>query len=151
MKRVDVTFADPDVAATFAGYPPHIRKKLLHVRRLIFAVAAETEGVGELEETLRWGEPTYLTTRSRSGSMVRIAWKKAQPARYGLYFHCQTNLIATFQQLYPNEFTYEGNRCISFAACEDVPTEPLRHCVALALTYHLDKRKANKTFGKGGR
>jgi hypothetical protein len=37
---------------------------------------------------------------------------------------------------------YGGNRCIILNADEDVPEPALRHCVALALTYHLNKRKA---------
>ena len=36
---------------------------------------------------------------------------------------------------------YGGNRCIILTAEDDVPEPALRHCVALALTYHLDKRK----------
>lgn len=112
------------------------------MRRLIFDAAAKTDGVGPLEETLRWGEPAYLTTHSKSGSTVRIAWKQAQPDRYGVYFHCQTNLVATFKQLYPDAFDYDGNRGISFAAADAVPVDELRHCITLALTYHLDKRRA---------
>ena len=151
MKRVDKPIADAGVAATFASYPPNIKTKLMHIRSLIFDVAAETDGVGELEETLRWGEPTYLTTRSKSGTMIRVGWKQAQPDRYALYFHCQTNLISTFKQLYPNEFDYEGNRSFSFAARAKVPIEPLRHCIALTLTYHLDKRKGVKAARQGAR
>jgi hypothetical protein len=151
MKRADTRIVDADVATTFASYPPNITAKLLRIRKMIFDVAAETDGVGELEETLRWGEPTYLTTRSKSGSMVRMAWKQALPDRYALYFHCQTNLIATFKGLYPDEFTYEGKRSISFAARAGVPVDPLRHCIALTLTYHLDKRRGAKVARKGAR
>ena len=68
-------FSSPRVAQVFDSYPPALRTRLLALRALIFEVAASTPGVGELEETLKWGEPAYLTTQSKSGSTVRIAWQ----------------------------------------------------------------------------
>jgi hypothetical protein len=44
--------------------------------------------------------------------------------------------------LYPTELRYGGNRSILLNAEDDLPEAALRHCVALALTYHLKKRKA---------
>jgi hypothetical protein len=111
--------------------------KMMHLRQLILDTAAATEGVGELEETLRWGEPSYLTTKSKSGSIIRINSKA--PDHYAVYFHCQTDLIERFKKLYP-EFQYDGNRSITFDGQEDVPEGELYHCISLALTYHLDKR-----------
>ena len=61
--------------------------------------------------------------------------------QYAVYFHCQTDLVATFRELYPNALTYVGNRAIMFNAGDAIPEAALRHCVALALTYHLTKRK----------
>ena len=58
---------DQAAAAVFASYPPALRKKLTALRTLIFDVAKKTEGVGALEETLRWNEPAYLTP-SKAGS-----------------------------------------------------------------------------------
>ena len=53
------------VARAFEGYPPNIRRRLLARRALILKTAASTDGVGELEETLKWGEPAYLTAESK--------------------------------------------------------------------------------------
>jgi len=50
-------------------------------------------------------------------------------------------LVATFRELYPTELSYGGNRSILLNAEHDIPEPALRHCVALALTYHLNKRK----------
>jgi Domain of unknown function (DU1801) len=138
-------FDDSAVAAIFAGYPVDVRRQLLVLRELIFDTAAATDGVGKLQETLRWGEPSYLTTESGSGSTVRINAKGSR-GQYAMYFHCQTNLIETFRGRYPDKFTFEKNRAIVFDNGEAVPTDELRHCIALALTYHRD-RKA----GKGAR
>jgi hypothetical protein len=136
---------DPAVGAVFNAYPNPLRARLLALRRLILDTASKTEGVGELEETLKWGQPSYLTTATKSGSTIRIdAVKAASPYQYAMYVHCQANLVVTFRELYPKDMTYGGNRSIVFHANEDVPEEALRHCVALALTYHLHKRKSSR-------
>jgi hypothetical protein len=134
-------FADPAVQAAFDAYPKPLRPKLLALRRLILDTARNTGGVGAIEETLKWGQPSYLTPETKSGSTIRIDAIKANAGQYAVYFHCQTNLVETFRELYPSEFSYGGNRCIILNAADDVPEPALRHCVALALTYHLKKRK----------
>jgi len=134
-------FADPAVAAVFDAYPRPLRSKLLALRRLILDTARTTKGVGALQETLKWGQPSYLTPETGSGSTIRIDRIKSAAGQYAVYFHCQTNLVETFRDLYPDEFSYGGNRCIILNAADDVTEPALRHCVALALTYHLNRRK----------
>jgi hypothetical protein len=129
------------VDAVFGAYPKPIKAKLLALRRLIFDAAKATKGVGAVEETLKWGQPSYLTPETKSGSTIRIDQVKSAPHQYAVYFHCQTDLVATFRELYPTELSYGGNRSILLNAEDDVPEPVLRHCVALALTYHLNKRK----------
>jgi hypothetical protein len=127
------------VAQIFATYPPKIRRQLLVLREFIFEVAKTTEGVGPIEEALRWGEPAYVTSQSKSGSTIRLGWKKSEPAQYAIYFNCQTNLIESFRTLFPGEFKFQGNRAIVFDVDEVVPTDALCFCIAAALTYHRDK------------
>ena len=127
--------------AVFATYPRPLKPKLLALRRLILDTAKSTKGVGAVEEALKWGQPSYLTPETKSGSTIRIDQVKSAANQYAVYFHCQTNLVETFRELYPTEFSYGGNRCIILNADDDVPEAALRHCVALALTYHLGKRK----------
>jgi hypothetical protein len=134
--------SDPAVDAVFHAYPKPVRAKLLALRQLIFDTAKSTKGVGALQETLKWGQPSYLTTETKSGSTIRIDRVKSEANRYAVYFHCQTDLVATFRELYPRELSYGGNRSILLNAEDDIPAPALRHCVALALTYHLNKRKA---------
>jgi hypothetical protein len=137
-------FSDPAVSAVFSSYPKPINAKLLALRRLIFDTAKMTKGVGRLEEALKWGQPSYLTPETKSGSTIRIDQVKSGANQFAIFFHCQTDLVETFRELYPSEFSYEGNRCILLDAAEKLPEPALRHCVALALTYHLKKRKAAK-------
>ena len=137
------TAVNATVDAVFSSYPSPVRPKLLALRRLILDTAKRTEGVGALEETLRWGQPSYLTTESRSGSTVRIDQVKTVSGCYAVYFHCRTGLVETFRELYP-ELRYGGNRSILLDAGERLPEAALRHCIALALTYHSRKRKAGR-------
>ena len=130
-------------ASTFDGYPKPVRAKLLALRELILATAKKTKGVGAIEEALKWGQPSYLTSESKSGSTIRIDQVKAVPGQYGVYFHCQTNLVETFRELYP-DLKYSGNRAILLDAADKLPEAELRHCVGLALTYHLRKRGGRK-------
>lgn len=138
MKQTD--FTDPGVRATFESYPPAPRAKLLRLRQLILDTA-ETEGVGSLEETLKWGEPAYLTTETRAGTTIRIAWKAARPDVYAMYVHCQTDLIETFRELFESCLTFEGNRAVVFNVHDELPVGPVGLCVARALTYRRDRRK----------
>ena len=110
---------------------------MLSILELIFEVASKTKEVGELEEALRWGEPSYLTTESGSGSMIRINKGKSE-GEYAMYFHCQTNLVETFRKIYP-ELTYQGNRAIVLNEKEKIPVKKIKRCILLALTYNLNK------------
>ncbi len=135
LKPTDTSRMDAAVAAVFDSYPAGIRLKLLGVRSLIFQTALENESIGTLTETLKWGEPAYLTEATKSGSTLRIAWKKSMPDQYGLYFNCRTTLVDTFRTLFP-ELAYEGNRAIVLSADEEPPWDSLGICIAATLTYH---------------
>lgn len=132
-------FESTTVAQAFEAYPSAMRPRLLALRQLIFETAATTEGVGPLDETLKWGEPAYVTSQSRSGSTIRIDWKKKTPSQYAMYFNCQTRLIETFRTLFPRDFRFEGNRAIVFDESDTVPRDALAFCIAAALTYHRGK------------
>lgn len=135
------------VAAVFRKYPKAARDHLRYLRRLIIEVATVTDGVGILEETLKWGEPSYVTAPSKTGSAIRIDWKSSDPDRFAIYFKCTTNLVSTFQRRYPNLFSYGGTRSIHFDLGSSIPETELKQCIALALTYHRNKNlPANKRW-----
>lgn len=131
-----------EVAKVFRAYPPKLNSRLTALRGLILKTAAKTDGVGALDEALKWGQPSYLTRETGSGSTVRINRVKVSDEKYAIYFHCQTDLVSTFRELYPNKFEYEGNRAIILDASKKPDEKALAHCIALALTYHA--RKAGK-------
>ncbi len=120
---------NPQVAEIFENYPATVRSKMLELRQLVFEAA---EGVGAVEETLKWREPSYLT---KNGSTVRMDWKPS-PDQYALYFHCQTKLVETFKRLYGDLLKFDGSRAIVFHKDEKIPVSEVKMCVFLALTYH---------------
>ncbi|MFC9449125.1 DUF1801 domain-containing protein [Bacillus cereus] len=124
------------VEEVFKQYPKHIQSRILVLRRLILDTAIETEGIDHVDETLKWGEPSYI---AKKGSTIRIGWKQSSPDQYAMYFNCNTRLVDTFKEVYRDIFNYEGNRAIVFAVNDKIPVDELKQCIVLALTYHTRK------------
>jgi hypothetical protein len=137
-------FHDARVTAVFEACPPGVRGRLMALRELVFDTASRTPGVGPLVETLKWGQPSYLAAESGSGTTVRIDRLKNRDDGYAIYFHCQSGLVDIFRGIYPDTFTYEGNRAIVFDAKDRLPVRALGHCIGLALTHHLRKKTGSK-------
>ena len=133
------------VVAVFEAYPTKLRDRLLTLRWLILDVAASTPGVGPIEEALKWGQPSFLTSATKSGTTIRIDRLSKTDDRPALFVSCQTDLIATFKEIYPDRLTYEGRRAIILDADEPLPEDALRHCIALALTYKTRKAEFRHT------
>ncbi len=124
-----------EVEEKFKDYPPPIKKRLETIRKLILSEAKDNN-LGDVEETLKWGEPAYLV---KGGSTVRFDWKEKDPNQYAMYFNCNTKLIDTFKELYGDKFHFEGNRAIIFDKNDALHKEELKHCIKLSLTYHRVK------------
>jgi hypothetical protein len=124
-----------DVSAVFAAFPERVRARLLEARDLIFETAADMEGVGPLTETLKWGEPAYLTEATRSGSTIRLGWFRSSNREGAVLFNCRTTLVHDFRERFPGVFTYERNRAILLDAREPLAKAPLSACLGMALTY----------------
>lgn len=122
---------EKEVKGKFDSYPEKIRPVLRKIRELILGVAKD-DNISGLTETLKWGEPSYL---SKYGSTVRYDWKPKNPEQYAVYFNCKTSLIETFKELYGDVFTYEGNRAIVFGLEDTLPEKQLRHCISMSLRY----------------
>ena len=127
---------DPRLEEVFKNYPSFVRPQLEYLRTLIRKTAEETEGVTQLEETLKWNEPSFIT---KIGSTFRIDWKEKQPDQYAMYFHCSSRLIDTFRLVFNDEFNFEGKRAIIFRIDQEIPETELKQCIRTALTYHKVK------------
>ncbi|WP_352298316.1 DUF1801 domain-containing protein [Pseudoalteromonas sp. 20-MNA-CIBAN-0454] len=119
------------VQQKFSTYPESVAVLLNNVRDLILNVAKQ-DGITDITETLKWGEPSYV---SKVGSTIRIDWKAKYPDQYCIYFNCKTSLIETFKEIYGDTFTYEGNRAIVFKINQVVPYKELSHCISMSLRY----------------
>ncbi|MEP0941356.1 MAG: DUF1801 domain-containing protein [Rhizobiaceae bacterium] len=129
----------PDnVSAVLDGYERPLRNQLLTCRDLIFQVAADHHAIGPLTETLKWGQPSYLTDTTGAGTTLRLGANSNQ--RVALYVHCATDLIEQFKTIYPAAFHYEGKRALVVKGTIEPVVEELRHCMALALTYKLRRK-----------
>lgn len=126
-----------EVTEKINQYPKDIQVKLEFLRNLILETASEIESINKIEETLKWGEPSFIT---KHGSSIRIDWKEKHPNQYAMYFNCKTKLIDTFKERYKNTFRFENNRSIVFNIDDNIPIEELKHCIALSLTYHSIKK-----------
>lgn len=131
MKNLSLT-KNSEVILKFKSYPKTIVPKMNNLRDLILEVASESE-IGELEETLKWGEPSYL---AKKGSTLRMDWKEKTPNQYAMYFKCTSKLVETIREVYGDVFKYEKNRAIVFDLEDEVPKEELKECIRLALNYH---------------
>jgi len=123
------------VADKFAAYPDDIQKRMHALRGLAIGCEGEPH-IDAIEETLKWGEPSYL---AKHGSTVRMDWKEGAPQQIGLYFNCNSSLIETFKEIYGDLFRYEKNRAVLLAVDGRLPSAQIKHCILLALSYH--KRK----------
>ena len=139
-KPAKSTFSSKKVEATFKKNPPAIRKRLLALRKLIFDIASRTQGVGPLEETLKWDSPSYLTSDSQSGTTIRIDRIVAEQDMYGIFVHCQSNVVNEFKQKVSTRLKFDSTRGIILNAKDDIPEE-VSYFIYLALTYHLRKKK----------
>ena len=135
MKQLQIN-TDPKVQPVFDLYPIAVRKKLEHLRNLIIETAEDIEDLTNMEETLKWGEPSYLV---KWGSTIRIDWKLKTPNQYAMYFKCTSALVPTFRMVYNGLFTFEGSRAITFQMDEKIPKKELKSCIKAALRYHKVK------------
>lgn len=131
--------SDLKVADKFAHYPEVVQPKMEYLRKLVIETAEEL-GIEQLEETLKWGEPSYL---NKKGSTLRMDWKAKNPNQYALYFKCTSKLVPSFKAVFGDLFEYENNRAILFQINQEIPIREVKQCIAATLQYHKVKEKAN--------
>lgn len=127
---------DQKVEDTFNAYPECVKSHMLELRKLVIEAAEEMPEINQLEETLKWGEPSFLT---KHGSTVRMDWKSKAPHQYAIYFKCTSRLVETFKVVFKETFKYEGTRAIVFQMEDVVPKNELKKCIKAALYYHKVK------------
>lgn len=133
---------DPKVETVFANYPDFVQDKMRYLRELVIETAEEMGDLAVLEETLKWGEPSFVT---KNGSTLRMDWKEKTPDQYAMYFQCTSRLVDTFRLVFDHKFHYEGKRAIVFQLNQKIPKLELKECIKASLRYH--KVKDQMTLG----
>ncbi len=141
MTELEIT-TTPEFKAKLETYPDFVRDKLERLRALVTETAEEIPEITYLEETLKWGEPSFLT---KTGSTLRMDWKKKTPGQYQMYFKCTSRLVGTFKLVFGELFEYEKNRAIIFQLDQEIPVIELKKCIKATLMYH--KVKDDLTLG----
>ncbi|MCB1321885.1 MAG: hypothetical protein KDK34_16635, partial [Leptospiraceae bacterium] len=122
-----------EVRAVFDARPPAVRRRLLQVRTLIYQTARQLR-VGKLAESLKWGQPTYTTIESGSGTPIRLGVSDEKSGDCALFVHCQTGLIPalrrkTAQMLSTGTeaapISFQGNRAVIFSTKGKLPRDIL--------------------------
>ena len=135
-------FQTTKVSQVFNNCPPQIKVSLLTIRQWIYEVADNSDEIGQVEECLKWGEPSYVTDSPKSGTTIRLSKLKSSEHEYGLFVHCQTTLIEEFRVAYP-DLRYDKNRGILFDSREPIQTDVIKQFIYLAMTYHTRKSSCN--------
>ena len=120
---------DPKVYDAFQAFPDETRDRLLTLRELIYDIARQTDGVGPVSETLKWGQISYLNP---SGTTLRIGTVDSNET-LALYVHCQTSIVDDLKAA-GSTLTFDGKRCIHLPV-EDLDTAEVRAAIIAALTY----------------
>lgn len=135
---LDPPITSDNIQAIFDAYPDNIQTKLLSLRTLIFEVASDNLEIGQLVETLKWGQVSYLPKKAKIGTTVRLDQVK-NTSQYALYVPCSTTLINSYRQIFGDLFEYEGKRAIIFNVNDEIPIDAVKDCIEMALMYHLNK------------
>lgn len=131
---------DTQAGEIYAQYAPPVRERLQQLRRLILETALQNAAVGDVEETLKWGQPSFLTVKPKTGTTIRIDQDRSDTTDVALYVNCQTSLVSEWRVLYPH-LCFGGNRSVHFNAAEPLPEAEICQMVSMALRYHLDKSR----------
>lgn len=128
-------FASADIKAAFDIPDRQAREGLLVLRAMVFEVADDLPQVGKVKEALRWGQPSYLTPETKSGSTLRLGIPKS--GGFALFVHCQTSLISDYRAAFPDATNIEGKRAVLFKTADEIDPNRLKWLIRQALTYHL--------------
>ena len=137
-------FENLDVKREYYKFPKKMQTKMLELREMIFEVANNNKNIGKISETLKWGEPTYQPNQSKTGSPLKINYKKEMGTNFSLYVMSSTDLIETFKKLYPKTFYYNGTREVIINSNKKIPRKEIYNCIELALTYKFKEKSKSK-------
>ncbi|SFR55035.1 hypothetical protein [Litoreibacter janthinus] len=124
-----------EVSNVFDALPPETAEVLRATRLKILTQAAAADGVGPLTETLKWGEPAYLTNAPKTGTTIRLGQIGGAPA---MMVPCSTTIIEDARAIFGDLPDLSGKRGLILGGASEV----LYYVIDAALCYHLRKCRA---------
>ena len=114
--------------------PNDARETLLSIRALIYDIGAALP-VGRIEESLKWGQPSYATPDTKAATPIRLGVAKSGvPA---IFTHCQSTVMSDFQAICSPDFIFDGNRALHLPPDNLPDLNALTPLIRAALTYRL--------------
>ncbi|MEP5732549.1 MAG: hypothetical protein ABJL67_24625 [Sulfitobacter sp.] len=110
--------------------------------RTLFHQISTERDIGPLDETLKWGQPSWRPVRPRTGSTLRMGWRQADADHLAFFVDCKTNLAAQMQDIYPDVFQNDGKRALLLPLSRPFAEQAVAHLAELTFTYHQRKRVA---------
>ncbi|EUJ27446.1 hypothetical protein MFLO_13343 [Listeria floridensis FSL S10-1187] len=107
---------------------------MLELRNLIYETSIEIGSSEPLTESLKWGQPTYSTLASKSGTPIRI--DRFEDDQVAIFVHCQTSLIEDYREILGDTLTFSKNRAVVLNPAQPLPKKELKLFIGDALTYH---------------
>lgn len=130
---------DSDIARIFARWPDPVQAVLMEIRQRLHRLADADQRIGPLQECLKWGQPSWVTATSKSGTTIRVGYNDDMPDRAWIYVHCGTSLISDYKDRFGDLLETEGNRAIALPLDKMPDDHILDACLAMALLYHVNK------------
>ena len=124
---------DP-IQAAFDAHPAPVRARLLDLRARILDIGAALP-IGPIEESLKWGQPSYATPQTKAATPIRLgATKDGTPA---IFTHCQSGVIGQVRAISPPGVTFDGTRALHLPLDSPPPDDIIDALIRTALTYRL--------------
>ncbi|TGL86948.1 hypothetical protein EHQ68_15335 [Leptospira congkakensis] len=128
-----IRFPSEEISSYYFNLTPVMFDKFMEIRTWIYELSESDERIGEIEECLKWAEPSFLTPKTKSGSTIRIA--KVNEVEFALYFNCKTTIAKEIAIEFP-EWNCDGRRALYFKANQKLSKAKLIVCLKKALLYH---------------
>jgi hypothetical protein len=112
---------------------------LLSCRSLFHTIATRVD-IGPLDETLKWGQPSWRPIKPRTGSTLRLNWSPKSPTELAIFVDCKTDLAARMQTLYPHLPANDGGRRMAIDLNSPLPETALSHLAEMTFSYHTNTR-----------
>ena len=117
----------------------HSKDQFEALKTLILAAAQSAPEIGPLEESTKWGQPSFAPLKRNIGSSVRIELRDNGDA--ALMFICTSGLVDEFRELYEEQLTFEGKRAIILPDGRIDERNALTHCIQRALNHKLRQKQ----------